>query len=59
MKLARALLLAPALFIGCAQLSEPRPSASIDHMDKLTCQEQRDRYCIGVLWIRLKFVLDL
>lgn len=59
MKATRALILAPLIFLGCANLSSPSASADLTRGDPFQCAETGDRWCIGKLWIYLKFRLNL
>ena len=58
-RLARALVLAPLLFVGCSHLSSPSASADLTRGDPFTCEQTGDRLCIGHLWLYVKFALTL
>jgi hypothetical protein len=58
-KFARVLVVAVVGFVGCANLSQPSASASLTRGDPFTCEATGDRWCIGKLWINLKFALTL
>ncbi len=59
MKVLRAAILAPALLIGCGHLQPTGASADLTRGDPLICEQTGDRWCIGKLWIYVKFSLNL
>lgn len=59
MKAARTLILAPLIFLGCANLSSPSAGADLTRGDPLICEQTGDRRCIGKLWLFVKFRLNL